>query len=60
MSLVFRENAKNQQNHSSFEVAVIEGNQFSKKYHCGAPSDHLFDNRKNSFLSFKNQEILQF
>ena len=45
MSLVFRENAKNRQNHCSFKVAVIGGN-------------HIFDNRKKIFLSFKNQEIL--
>ena len=31
MSLVFRENAKNSQNHRSFEVAVIGGKQFSKR-----------------------------
>ena len=31
MSLVFREKAKNRQNHCSFEVAVIGGKKFSKK-----------------------------
>ena len=63
MALVSRENAKTRQNHCSFEVAVIGGKQFSKKIFFIIAELHqisIFDNRKQIFLSFKNQEILQF
>ena len=52
MSLVFRENAKNRQNHCSFEVAVIGGKQFSKKKIIIAelPQISIFDNRKKIII----------
>ena len=47
------EKAKNRQNHCSFEVAVIWGNQFSKKnvYHNEASSGDFFLTTEKNFIS---------
>ena len=63
MSLVFREIAKNHQDHRLFEVAVIGGKHFSKKdISIIGELHHMFILITVKFLSLslKNQEILQF
>ena len=62
MSLIIREKAKNRQNHCSYEVAAIGGEQLSKKdifILAKLSQISIFGNRK-LFLSIKNQDLLQF